>query len=218
MKIKLIALIIVCSLNACRSQNGKNNTNNSNETMKNFDINKYKGIKLDSEIDTSFNDKNKNIRITSDKKNIQVEEVEKDNPFKTTIVYFKNNKKINSSIKRFYTIPTGISKEYDENGNLKKETDWDKNYGFTLDNLIQKMNTEYKIDITNVDKTFDINRFIVNQVPYYEVYSKDIENSQKLHCFIIDGKKGKTLFTTIRYINDKNGSLYDQYINSIKKK
>jgi hypothetical protein len=105
----------------------------------------------------------------------------------------------------------GISKEYDENGNLIKEINHDKNYPFSIDMLIEKMKNDYDIDLSvrNQEQPVTVWRFYENSEQVYCIkilLSTCLTGHQR---FIkLDGATGKV-------ISDKTVSLpKDRLINT----
>lgn len=187
-----------------------------------FDSKKYRNLKIDSTIflsknDTVYLNQNKRIRITHSHDRIQ--EVEKVNgsPYEFTNTYFYN-KKLALTVNKFYNIPTGISQKYNEKGILVEEKNWDENFEFSLNDLIKKMSTEFNIDILDTKKTLIVNRYHLNKDknrPLYEISTRTEIGSEQIQNFLIDGNSGKLLFNNKQSMGSKNGSLLDQYLNSL---
>ena len=220
---KIVIWVLLCIFCSCKTKEfKKNNLTNKSKTMKIFDSKKYRNLKIDSTISPSENDtvylnQNKKIRITHS--NDKIQEVERVNgsPYELTNIYF-HNKKLSLTVNKFYNIPTGISQKYNEQGALIEEKDWDENFKFYLNDLIKKMNTEFNIDILNIKKTLIVNRYLINQDkkrPVYEISTRTEIGSEQIQSFLIDGNSGKLLFITKHSMGDKNGSLLDQYLNSL---
>lgn len=83
------------------------------------------------------------------------------------------------------------------------------------------MKEDYQIDILDSKNIFEIIRWIDvknTKLALYEVYARDVNNESKLNCYIINGNTGQVLFTALRYIEGKQGSLYDDFLKKIKEK
>ncbi|QYS92304.1 hypothetical protein JJC04_07345 [Flavobacterium covae] len=118
-------------------------------------------------------------------------------------------------------MPVGTNKVYDENGKLIKETNRDLPYNFSIQDLINKMQKEYKIDILDIKQTKSVFRYVEKEkvkLPLYEVWCYNQKNDLKLICYIINGTTGETIYVGERFIEGKQGSLLDQYLNSKKTK
>jgi hypothetical protein len=228
MKTKIIILALLLNLTSCKSQvkEKNNSTNKTNTTMEYFNINKYKDWEIDTKFSASNNDKylkldNKRVKILDFGDTFQEEQSNNKNPYLYFKTYFSITKSVKATGQNFYDLEFGIWKEYDNKGNLIKETDYDEDYKFSIDDLIKKMRIEYNYDLMNVDKTYNLNRFVDKnntRLPLYEVYYKDETNNQMLHSYIINGTTGEVLFATIRYTQGKQGSLHNAFIKHLKEK
>ena len=124
------------------------------------------------------------------------------------------------TITTFHNTQFGLIKYYDASGNVTKEEDLDIPYKFSIDNLIYKMETEYNVDITDLRICQSASRGVYeehNNIPLYDVWIKGDPTRAEFLCYVVDGITGETLFTTIRHSNDKQGSLTDNYFDSLKK-
>ncbi|MDR2206350.1 MAG: hypothetical protein LBE36_09395 [Flavobacteriaceae bacterium] len=99
----------------------------------------------------------------------------KGSPYWTAKTYYKTNYQLRSEVTFFYRVNTGISKKYDENGNIVEEQDHEngiaKKYDesgniiaetdyskaqkriFTIEDLIKKMKKEFDIDLLDSSKS-----------------------------------------------------------------
>lgn len=168
-----IGSFIFC-VSSCQSQI-KNSLKIKNKKMEYFNINNYKDLPADSMYESSDTDlyyllgNDKKIRIFFYKETIQVEESSTTSPYKTIKVYSNKNKILLAQGKEFYNIPLDIEKEYDENGKLIKEIDHEKPYKFSIEDLVKKMNDEYKVDLMNPLPGISANRYVDKSVSIYEV-------------------------------------------------
>ncbi|MCL1786412.1 MAG: hypothetical protein FWG38_00380 [Defluviitaleaceae bacterium] len=119
----------------------------------------------------------------------------------------------------FYGMVTGFICFYNTSGNIINKEDWDEPYKFSIDDLINKMKTQYDIDIVDTRICSVISRGVYdkyNNTPLYSVYLYGDPKEHQLICYVIDGNTGKTLYATTRYIRDDRKSIIDEYFNSLK--
>lgn len=222
MKLKIIKTIILLSLLSINSNCQNNNLRTTQ--MKHFDIKKYENYEIDNDFISSKDDlhyktDSSRIRILFDENTVQVEENYVKTPVKKIYVYTKKNNKLMAEGEYFYGIPIGVEREYNENEILIKETDWDKPFSISIEQLGRIMQERYEINILDRNNIVTMYRYkeddLIKQ-PLYEIYVKDKHNDLKTHCYIINGNTGETLFTTTRFMEEKRGSLLDEYLNSLK--
>lgn len=101
---------------------------------------------------------------------------------------------------QFHSFIVGVSKEYDGRGNVIKEYDQDKGFAFSIDDLIQKMQDEYGVDITDTRQTFTVYRGggEGEEAPFYGLYVYDFsqgKNTTRTIAYLFDGNTGKLLYT-----------------------
>ncbi|WP_048512532.1 hypothetical protein [Chryseobacterium sp. FH2] len=225
--------IIIVSLmllsNNCSGQKINNNSNNGK--MKYYNEKEYKDWEIDSFYESSEDDKhlingNDRVRIiiyTNEKKEkIIVEKSNKITPYEYNYVYSYKNKTLLIETKKFYSIKIGIQRYYDETGKLIKETDYDKPYKFSIEDLINKMKNEYNIDLLDTKHIISLYRYEEKKdlnIPLYEIwYNYDNSNRNNVECYLINGTTGETLFTVKRFLGDKKGSLLQNYLEGLKDK
>jgi uncharacterized protein YxeA len=132
--------------------------------------------------------------------------------------YDANGKLLKTSIS-FYGMVVGFMCFYNTAGEIIKKEDWDMPYKFSVDNLIDKMKTEYDIDIVDTKICNDILRGVYEKHgnnPLYDVYLYGHPMKYQLICYVIDGNTGETLFTTTRHIRENREPITDEYFNSLK--
>ena len=212
---------------SCKSQEKKiDNLTIIKYTMEHFDINEYKNLAVDEKYSPS----NKNLFLKNGKERIQIQyydnviQLEKtniDHKYQTVKVYHELNKLLKINGSRFYSFSIGVWKYYDETGNIIKEINHDLPFKLSIEDLAQQMKEKYNMDIMNVQKTFLVNRFVdaqTTKLPIYEIYYRDEIKPFVLNCYVINGTTGVVLFTAIRYDSEeKQGSSYQNYLNSLKK-
>lgn len=92
-------------------------------------------------------------------------------PFATTYRFFKGSLKLKGSGSMFYRISTGVSKEYNENGELVSEKDFDAQYKFTIDSLIKKIKKEFDINLLIPTAGLTVYRYVddTTKLPEYDI-------------------------------------------------
>ena len=92
----------------------------------------------------------------------------------------------------FYSFPVGISKEYDSEGKLFRERNFDEGFAFSVEDLAAKMLADYKVDILNSDNIYKLNRGQNIDPPFsfYQVYCYDLASpapDQAVIAFLVNG-------------------------------
>ncbi len=174
---KLIILVLaLLSLISCGAQNSQ-----TKKSMNTFDIKTFKKNKIGSEYNFIKDD---TIDIRQLEWEDEYEEIikTKNSYFEIYKSYYKNGK-IKMLVERFPNKFVNFIKEYDENGNLIKETDYDKGFNYTWEDLLKFLKErEIKIIDRNTTIRKDEGRWHVWYVDGLYVYN-----------IFIDGKTGEIL-------------------------
>ena len=99
----------------------------------------------------------------------------------------------------FYSFPVGISKEYDSEGKLFRERNFDEGFAFSVEDLAAKMLADYKIDIMNADNVYRLARGIYSTDPLVSYYLVDCYDhtspapDQAVIAFLVNGTTGEVL-------------------------
>jgi len=127
-------------------------------------------------------------------------------PIIQTKAYFKDTGNLEIISKTFYSFPIGSTNEYNRNGKLIKQTKWDKNFSFSIDDLSAKLKKEFDIDIMHTNQALYVS--VVRGFENGSYYSVSIGKLCKCeHRFIrIDGNSGKVLSNKIQPYPDDSGS------------
>lgn len=124
-------------------------------------------------------------------------------------IYYVKNKIIHILGNDFYDISFGIEKEYNENGKLIKETDYEKNYKFSIEDLCKLIKKEYKVDLmvkpdSNIDRSLQYyagrnkTEIFKGYAPYCYNVTFYIQEGGGSKTIFINGETGKILFETIK--------------------
>lgn len=228
MKQLIINAILSLLMMNCKGQEKRDTIININilkkDTMEYFIENKYNDWNLDkfnnSKTDRIYHLNNYSVRVIFRDREY-TEEIEQINsPYKEYNYYHSNNL-LKSRIKNFNDFPIGITKEYDENGKLIKETDNDKNYPFKVEDLCKLIKEEYDVDLMvkanpnkeelqyRVSRSYDPSTLKHLYLVSFTYGNSDIEPGDKIlppiKVVYIDGSNGKILYEESRSLNLPNG-------------
>jgi hypothetical protein len=151
-------MMFVLSWNAVVSQTkpSSNNSNNKNN-MEKLNLNEF----------TENNPKNTAGKMMTKGDTIKtlikddryfVKERVKNSAFSMVRSYDTSSLAICTEVMLFYGFCTGIGKSYDEKGDVIEEEDYDKDYPFSVEMLIDKCKKEYGIDLSVDMDDFDYMR------------------------------------------------------------
>lgn len=224
--------MLLLSLINCNGQNKKIEISKKNKTkvnkpsetnsMKYFILDKYKDWELDTDFLSSDNHKfykkdDRRVEITMYDDAITIRQKNKNKPYVFIESFYPNNN-IKYSGNDFYTIHTGIWKEFDSTGRLIKEKKYDEFYKFTIENLIEKINKDYNFDLEDVSQGGSVGRNGKDGISYYEVSLKSKEEPLKMDYILVDGTTGKTLFKSYYYMKGGGKNPFDEYLETLKNK
>ncbi|TFF33978.1 hypothetical protein [Mucilaginibacter psychrotolerans] len=123
-------------------------------------------------------------------------------PYSSYKTYYKSNLQLKSEVVEFYNNPIGIQKFYDESGNILSQLNINSEYLFTPTNLIDKLQSDYNINLNLVVKR----QFVLmykddsNDEPRYRLIIPKGGNSyQKL---IISGLTGQIITSQIEHFEE----------------
>ena len=95
-------------------------------------------------IDQKLKKGDKTVEILEGIDVIQVSEYDSHTHIKYVFAYNKETKSLMAQRTYFYSIDTGVWKEYDTNGNIIKEEDMDAYYKITINDFVNLMKEQYK--------------------------------------------------------------------------
>lgn len=209
----LILIVMLLNIQACDGQNKKNNNHvtakNTTDKMNKFDIDSFEKNKgkqgYVNEYHYTLND-NSNIRefsskAASDKFELryQRELTKKFNP-KKYYYYYYPTEIINKEVLEFNNSLLNV-KEYDKNGKLIKEINFDKNFKHTFEQIHDIVMKEKKVDIYDTRQAVALRHDTPDAYPkkYYQIHvlkSELVEGewySQPNYSFLIDDETGKII-------------------------
>jgi hypothetical protein len=145
-------------------------------------------------IDQKLKKGDKTVEILEGINVIQVSEYDSHTHIKYVFAYNKETKSLMAQRTYFYSIDTGVWKEYDTNGNVIKEEDMDAYYKITINDFVNLMKEQYKIDLFSNNYVWSIDRYKdkLRPRPIYVV----IEGPSRFYSryITIDANTGETLF------------------------
>lgn len=120
-------------------------------------------------------------------------------PYRYKKIFYYNGQLARNGT-RFYNNLIGIVKEYDLNGNLVGQIDYDAPFQFSFKDLAEKMKKEYNIDIYDLKEGFTVRRYndktMDIKTPYYQINFMFNTETGNVREILIDGKNGKELLIT----------------------
>lgn len=163
MKNLIILLIGICLLSInCLGQNNKENVSNKKLDPKIIEIFKKEGKYEKIINDTLFS-------LTETKSDYTYIAKPVNQNFRKISIYYKKTLTLRYECQNFIRMLIGIEKEYDENGTLTQETDFDKNFkNFTVNDFITTVKKELKIDLNKDIKELGVSRTVF-KIPEYRI-------------------------------------------------
>ena len=153
----------------------------------------------------------KTVEILDHIDGIQVSEYDSHTHIKYVFAYNDETKSLMAQRIYFYSIDTGVWKEYDTNGNVIKEEDMDAYYKITINDFVNLMKEQYKIDLFSNNYVWTIDRYKDKLRPR-PIYVVTVGPSRFYsRWIIIDADTGENLFDKyidIQYFEDYKEQIY----------
>jgi len=188
----IIASFFLISCNAQKKQNGMKPINR-----------KIFIKKLDNNYLKKINKENQKIQFTETDSIIELEDNgdyyferrQKNNEkIKKSFVYNKNTHLLVATGTLLYDLPIGVHKIYNKKGELIREINYDKNFPFSIYDLIAKIKTTHQIDLNDIKENISVMRDIDKETKkniYVIFYNKKNDGSYKY--ITVDGTTGQIL-------------------------
>lgn len=212
-----IWVLIVSS--SCKTQTTdivKNDT-----IMEKFNASDYKDLKIDKKTGLYITDDGFLLQLIESGNEIGtiIKKQQIDSPYNEFYEYGINNLlKVKGSL--IYMTKIGIWKEFNESGELIKETNWDEPYKYSLNMVIDKIKNDYKVDLEKISQGGGLSRSLRQQLdnkPIYEVTLKSAENPIQRKYILIDGLNGKILFEDFYFTKGgSNETPFAHYLETLK--
>lgn len=137
--------------------------------------------------------------------NVSIQESLNNSPYTSVNMYSLKTLRLLRQQQMFYGFCIGTTNIYNAKGIQIETIDCDKNYKFSVPELIKKILVQYKIDLTNVKgKRIVVDRGLSNQKYCYYLYLGLTENAKgPSRHLIIDGNTGETISDEIQHYNSK---------------
>lgn len=187
----IISFILLTSIMSCSAQTKATKT--TLKKMEKFNNQNFDDIKVNGE--ANFTLPNGDIVRQFEDKGSYIESIsKKETPFETVNVFDKGTGALKATGENFYGFSIGILKEYDQNGVLIKETNFDEPFKFTIEALAQKIVEELHVNI--MMKTTDVTVYrTTNPTPTYQLFYPVIEgNPRWLNILVFDGITGSLTY------------------------
>ena len=223
-RVKLISILFLLAIISCKGQNF------NIHTMKYFDEKEFESWDFDMNYFPS--DRSKHLKkgekrlhllYTNKGKDIQIKEYDTITNYYQWTTYNLETKAQIQTGRSFFNIDYGIWYSYSKTGVLEEETDMDKDYKFSIFQLIKKIKKEYGRDLAYRASKTEVLRFDRENRFYYKVRLFPLE-SQYGHFLIIivDGQTGETLYEKTamysRYGSGLEMPVEDYYFKEQKEK
>ncbi len=195
--------LVMLSISNCKSQNNEQQiSTQKKDTMDYFDNSKYDKLSIDSKNNYKILPNGDYVTIDISNNQTILKILKRNTPFKDYFEYYNDKIKVKSFL--FYAFQYGIRKEYDDNGKLIKEINFEKDYKFSIENVCELIKKEYGIDLMKNTSNTDTIRYDCNRIKK-EIFKGDIR-----YCYFvsiaynteggaskliaIDGTTGKILY------------------------
>ncbi len=204
----LFILLIILTLNNCKGQEKNKQTNETKKEkiMKTFDIETFNNNKKGDEYIFKLDE---NTTVKQQESNAGYFEFIKsdNNDFGVMNRYYNKNGKLMLTVEYFPNdFIVGIKKEYDEQGNLIKETDLDKPFTYTWED-IKKYLKQHKVEDLHKD-IVGVQRFDNPNKTYWELeFQGEYKELKGQFLVELDGKTGEELLVKLFKGKDSEGEV-----------
>lgn len=193
MNYKIILIGIVLISTSCSLINHKSDfSSKKNEKMKKFDKRKFRDLRKEGKNSFFLKDSTK-VKFNESEDYYSETRIEHKSQYCSVNRFYKSNESVKYSGQFFQKFPIGIHREYDEKGNLIKETNYDSDFLYSIDSLSVKLKGEYGIDINDPNLPVTIGR--ENHIfPQYKIFvnlKDDLYSGYRVLVF--DGHTGELI-------------------------
>jgi hypothetical protein len=190
-----ICIIILFITYACKNRNSHDEkifSNVKTKSIRIFDINKFNSLNVNK----TFSSGDTIISMSETNQFYFEKRSAPKSNFKHIFKYSKKDLQLVSEGEWFFLTPTGIHKTYDTSGKIVDETNFDKDYPFTVEQLIEKFEKEFKIELLTSTKHIRAERFLGNFInnsrPGYRIIIRNEAGSEEREINF-DGISGEIL-------------------------
>lgn len=145
------------------------------------------------------------------------EKKNKDSPYIYRKAFDTNGNLIGVSTE-FYSFPVGVSILYDSQGKVIREDNHDNDFNFSVENLADKMNKEFGINIMNSNNVINIVRGMEQEhikEPIYIIYAHINDKPGYIRNYLVSGRTGRILLV-LDSSEEEPKSVIDEYLNTRK--
>lgn len=192
----LLVLVTVLSFQACAAQQKNIPQKQQHTAMKRFNARQFDEKKSGNSFEYKLPDGTfVEQKESAGKHYIEIIHEPK-SQFSTYSLYDYNTKNLRTEGRQFYQFPIGIWRDYNDQGAVINETDYDKAFTFSVDDLIRKMK-KADIDIVTPQNGLGVTRSERPKPTYTIVIpvspAEDVANK----FILVDGRDGRTISETI---------------------
>jgi len=196
---------------------GQNNQNSNN--MEKFNVDKF--LKNNPHKQTKYEtlENGDNVMLTTDRGGFAKVITAHNSNYKYYWRYDKNGHLLfKSTMLCSSNIHMGYY--YDRAGNITEEVDFEKEYPFSVDEVVKQIKTDYKIDITLSKDVSMFGRWFDKaelQIPIYLLAFYDNNDPTIIWGILIDGRNGNYLLQNTYSVGDEDApGAYHQYLELLK--
>lgn len=203
LKIRWCVYLCMISLLSCNGQQqGKTTKGDSTKTnnkliksnMKKLDITEFERSKTHVTDKTAELVKNDTLfKFSEDNQTIRKESAKAGENTKINEIFDKKSLSIIAEGKTFFNMPIGVYREYDPQGKVTKETDYDKNFKFSLDEVISLSKTKFKVDLNQKIARLNVSRGMDEDTKKNVYFLFLPVNDQSYRLVKIDAENGKII-------------------------
>ena len=214
MRTLLFSILLIIYVPVASGQNNQNSNN-----MEKFNVDKFlKGnADLQPIYETLPNGDEVTYDINADK--FQKLITAKNSNYQYLYLYDKNGHLLFKSTLLFLN-SIHIGYYYDRAGNITEEVDFEKEYPFSVDDVIKQLKTDYKIDLTLSKDVPVFTRWFDDvelKIPVYLLAFYDNNDPLIVWYVLIDGRNGNYLLqNTLPSREEDAPTAYEQYIELLK--
>lgn len=196
---KFLILFLFAINIGCNAQVNKNDSSKIS-AMEKFDKMKFDKNQIDGEYNFNLPDGTKVRQLKFNSEIYVVNISYPDSPRETQKEYYVSTLNLKRQGDYFYGFEIGVWKDYNESGEVVKETDFDKPYAFSVEDLIKKMK-KTGVDLSVKEFGIKVSRNN-NKTPIYIVSYPEIKGSSTVIVLMISGVDGEIVYKTQERIEE----------------
>lgn len=119
--------------------------------------------------------------------------------FSKEMIIAKKTENVITEKVEFLKMPYGYQREFNDKGEVVKEVDLEEGFNFKIDDLIDKVKRDFKIDLTTPMKGLVFRKSIAGDPPLYYLYIPMYDGSEEKRLLIFDGNTGNIIENKIGF-------------------